>query len=84
MIKITNEEIIFSSGRRRPANFGIIGIDMMGNVTEGYDGGFFNPSLEKFIWDKSERLKSCDLIELADFMIKQWTEFRKVHAYAQF
>lgn len=40
-MKIENDKVIFSTGKTRPANCGIIGLGPDMEVTEGYDGLFF-------------------------------------------
>jgi len=62
-MKIEGDDVIFSNGKVKYANCGIIGISPDGNVTEGYDGGFT-------IMTDEER------VELADYMINTWQEFK--------
>jgi hypothetical protein len=74
-VKIENGKVIFSSGRVRNAYRGIIGLSPEGDVTEGYDGGFWTSDIpDSDIHD--DPLTQADLVELADFMIARWTEFK--------
>ena len=75
-MKIIDDEIIFSSGRCRNANMGIIGIGPKLNVTGGYDDGLYSDELEEFIYDDQEILRKDDLVELADHMIMRWKKFK--------
>lgn len=71
-MKIEGDKVIFSSGRTRYANLGIIGLDDGDDVTEGYDGGFWQPDE----W-RDEKLMPEDLAELADFMIARWQAWKE-------
>lgn len=62
-MKVENDELIFSTGKRAYANNGIIGLSPTGEVSEGYDGSF--PSLTN-----EEKL------ELANYMLARWEEFK--------
>lgn len=62
----SGEEMVWNNGRRSYANCGIIGIDDKGEISYGYDGGF--PS--------GEPLSQEERVELADYMIEQWTKFK--------
>lgn len=64
---------VLSTGREFYANRGLISINELGEIAEGYDGGIqlecewdeeFQP------WTKDERR------EFADYMIRLWTQFR--------
>jgi len=76
-MKIEGDEVIFSSGRTRYANNGIIGLDSGDNVSEGYDGGFWQPD----DWN-NEKLSTDDLAELADFMVARWQAWKARNAAA--
>ena len=74
-MKIENGEVVFSSGRRRSANGGVIGLSSELDVSGGWDDGFWMPDGED--WRLPEdRIEKEDLIELADYMIALWTAFR--------
>jgi hypothetical protein len=64
-MQIQNNRIIFLTGKRIYSNNGIIGLSPKLEVTEGYDGDIEIEDLTK-----EERL------ELAEYMLKKWTEFR--------
>jgi len=68
---------IFESGRYRPANCGIIGIDENLSVSQGYDGDFYDDDTEEY---QEEKLSKEDLKELADFMIERWSKFKEKHS----
>ena len=72
-MEIKGSDIIFSSGKIKYANIGIIGISPKGEVTEGYDGAFFDP---EFDTEDGEGLTPGECVELADCMIQRWQEFR--------
>lgn len=75
-MKIEGDTIIFTSGRKRDANNGIIGIGADMDVSEGYDGGFYTgPDGEEW-HNEEDRLTKEDLLELAEYMIDQWTKFK--------
>uniref|UniRef100_A0A6M3IJT8 Uncharacterized protein n=2 Tax=viral metagenome TaxID=1070528 RepID=A0A6M3IJT8_9ZZZZ len=74
-MEIKGSKVLFSTGKEKYANVGIIGLGSDGDVTEGYDGGFYNPS--EFLFDDEEpELTPGERIELADFMIERWSEFK--------
>lgn len=77
-MKIENGKIVFSSGRERYAHRGIVGLDPRGEITQGYDGGFWSPDIPD-IDIHDDPLTDADLVELADYMIARWTEFRGAH-----
>lgn len=73
---LTNNEAIFDSGQSRYANGGIIGLGPDLEVSEGYDGCFYSGDS----WlSKKDSLSKEDLLELADFMIERWSQFKKKH-----
>lgn len=76
---IDRNDVIFSSGRVKYANFGIIGISQGLEITEGYDGGF-HCARDEFESDEDyecrEGLTRDEQIELADFMIETWQRFK--------
>ena len=56
-----------------PLNCGIIGLSPEGDVSNGYDGGFFSREMEE--WDECPDLTPEECVELAEYMIKRWQEF---------
>ncbi len=79
-MEIKGDTVIFSSGRTRYANNGIIGLSPSLDVSEGYDGGF---QTEIYEWDEPDPerdLTKEDLSELADYMISQWSKFKEVRS----
>lgn len=76
-MRIEGDTVIFSSGRRRDANCGIIGLSPDLHVTGGYDQGFYTPLQEGMPpGDQSNALTPSERIELADYMIEQWQRFK--------
>lgn len=75
-MKIEGDDVIFSTGQKRYANCGIIGIDPSLVVHEGYDGHFFDPTEREWRGDDEHVLTPAEQIELADFMIQQWGRFK--------
>ena len=73
---IKGDDVIFSTGKVKKANCGIIGIGRSHSITEGYDGGFFQQKEE---WEEDEYydgLTKDEQIEIADYMIARWAEFK--------
>jgi hypothetical protein len=73
-MKIDGDRIVFSSGKVRYANNGIIGLSPHLGVTEGYDGDLWVDGLD------NGDLSHADMVELADYMIEQWGNFKASHA----
>jgi len=83
-LKFNNGKIIFSSGKRRYAHDGTIGIQIHGDDFEigyGADGMFYcNNDQELSLYDDEEkelRLTREDIIELSDHMIDKWAKLRR-------
>lgn len=74
-MKIEGDNVIFSTGKVRSVNGGIIGLSPDLDITGGYDDGFYSKDMEDF-YEDSEKLTKEELIEIADYMIKQWQKFR--------
>lgn len=74
-MKIEWDKVIFTTGKIRYANGGIIGIDPKMEVTQGYNGEFYDIN---YLRDEEE-LTKAELIELADYMVSQWQKFRTLH-----
>ncbi len=72
-MKAEGDDIIFSTGTRKYANDGIIGIDDDLEVTEGYDGGFY-----WYEHNRTNALTKEEHLELADFMIDRWSKFKSL------
>lgn len=69
---------LLSTGKIVDANWGILGLNFDGDLTEGYDGiieyhdsAGRDPELGGSVLTPAER------VEIADIVIKQWTEFRE-------
>lgn len=80
-IKIEGDSVIFSSGKKKYANHGIIGLSPKGDVTEGYDGGFFECAEGR---NREPDLTPAECAELAEYMVSRWQEFGakyKPHQY---
>jgi hypothetical protein len=67
-MKIVGDYLVFSTGHREYANHGIVGIAPDLSLSTGYD----NPG------PSADELSPAERIELADYMIKQWSAFRAV------
>lgn len=73
-MEIKGDYAIFSSGLKVYTNNGIIGLAPDLTVLEGYDGGMYNPEYD----DEHSKFSKADLVELADYMIAQWTKFKQL------
>jgi hypothetical protein len=70
-MKVEEDELVFSTGRRFYANKGIVGLSPNLEISEGYDGGIEDK------WCEPPRvLTRAEKVELADYMIALWTEYR--------
>jgi hypothetical protein len=79
-MKYENDNMVFTSGRRRYSNGGIVGIDLdSDDVTEGYDGYFWLGG-DSHLPSDENNLSDADLVELADHMIERWQRFKAKHA----
>jgi len=74
-MKIIKDRCIFSTGTELQANCGVIGIGPDLEITEGWDGGFYNPSV--YFDEEDYPLTPVERIELAEFMIAKWKKFKK-------
>jgi hypothetical protein len=72
-MKIIGDKAIFSTGKELYAFSGIIGISPILEITYGYDGGYYLGEENDFF--KSD-LTSKECIEMAEYMIEKWQEFR--------
>lgn len=69
-MKLEGRTLVFSTGRRECANNGIVGIGPdCTDLFEGYDGRFAD--------DDENPLTRAEEVELADYMIDRWEEFRR-------
>ncbi len=75
-MKIEGDEVIFSTGKNKYANCGIIGLTPKGHVTEGFDGGFYDSDFPHALWEEEPELTLAECVELADFMIERWMDVR--------
>lgn len=62
------ESFELSSGKIFEANQRVIGIDDVGEVFEGYDGGII-----------TREFSNIDHIELANYMIDRWVKYKEQH-----
>jgi len=79
------DEIIFSSGTRAYAHWGLIGLgepseDGEWSPSEGADGGLFPDQKEGEAFEVFPEFNQEDAIELANHMIDLWKRF-KVHLH---
>ena len=73
MIRIKEQKLIFSTGRRISVQRGVVGISPALEVFQGH-AGILLPT-EAFL-DDNDALTDQERIELADFMIRQWQAFK--------
>lgn len=76
-MEMKDNTIFFSSGRKRYAYALIIGLAQNMDVTYGYDGGFYDGEDGEKWRNEEDKLSKEDMAELADYMIEQWTLFKK-------
>ena len=81
-MKIDGDEVIFSTGKVRYANNGIIGLGPDLEVSEGYDGGFWSAHESEYK-DEADILTPAERVELADYMIERWQAFRYIQGPAK-
>ena len=79
-MKITQDKLEFANGKRMYINAGIIGLcvvdddDSTLSLSYGCDGGILLP---EDTWSSPDgRLTPEECVELADEMLKRWTDFR--------
>lgn len=76
-MKIENDKVIFSTGKEKYANCGIIGLSPEMTISEGYDGGFHSQR-ESWMDDEDfDGLTKAEQIELAEYMIAAWMKFKE-------
>lgn len=81
-MKATDDYLEFSTGKKVYANNTIVGIRAGGegaeklDVFDGYDGSLALPDDDADIYPYSDRLTAAECVELADAMLKKWSEFR--------
>jgi hypothetical protein len=71
-----NNKVVFSNGKEMYAYAGIVSILNNEELVYGYDGTFgYLPGY----WDEEVRdlLTPEECVEIADYMINQWKEFRE-------
>jgi hypothetical protein len=73
-MKIEDDDIVMSTGRRFYANFGTIGLGDDLEVSHGGDGGI--PAWPGGYWSAEQVMTEAERRELADYMIALWTKFR--------
>lgn len=68
-MKIKDDYLIFSTGKKVYAHAGFVGIkyDNGWRISEGYDGGVYF----------DEEMTPAECVELADYMINQWVKFKE-------
>ena len=69
-MQIGQNHLIFLTGKNLYANRGIIGLSPTLELTEGYDGEI-----------EAQEFSSEECIELADYMIKKWSEFKAMYLF---
>jgi hypothetical protein len=74
---LKNDEIIFNSGRHEYCFSGIIGLSPDNELSYGYDGTFEGKEAPEDDYRSYEGLSKEEQVEIADFMINRWNEFRK-------
>ena len=84
-MKIEGDFVTFSTGRKKHANYGIIGIGPDDDeISGGFDGTIYRsdwiPDKEDIGEDGEDHgchLTPAEQIELADYMMKRWEAFGK-------
>lgn len=74
-MQIQGSEVLFSTGKEMYANAGVIGIGPDLDVSGGWDQGFC--SQDGYCEEYDESLTRKERIELAEYMIGLWIEFKK-------
>jgi hypothetical protein len=83
-MKRDGDYYVLESGRRVYSNRGILGIDPLGEVFEGYDGGVVTDGRDLDIattpdeWRELAAWTPEERAEVADEMIRRWTAFKTV------
>jgi hypothetical protein len=80
VMQIIGDKVVFSTGKEKYANLGIIGLSPRMEVSEGYDGGFHRAREDWMDDDDYDGLTREEQIELADYMISAWSKFRECAA----
>ncbi len=62
--------VTLESTGRTFQTFGSLSLSPLGDVRYGYDGSV----------GETEELSEAEKVEIADYMIQQWTAFRALHA----
>jgi hypothetical protein len=73
MIRVEEQAVVFSTGRRLSTQRGVVGISPSLEVFQGHSGVLV-PS-EPFL-DDDDALTDQERIELADHMIERWQAFK--------
>lgn len=88
-MRLEEEELVFNTGKRYSVNRAIVGLciglgdeDGALRVYEGYDGGIAIPGDEDMYFDASKVLNESECVELAEFMIAKWAEFKAKYTTA--
>lgn len=74
MLKVKDQLLIFSTGRRVSVQRGVLGISPGLEVFHGYDGVLI--PAEPFL-DDNDALSDLERIELAEHMIARWQAFKE-------
>lgn len=77
MIRIEEQAVVFSTGRRLSTQRGVVGISPSLEVFQGHSGVLV-PS-EPFL-DDDDALTDQERIELAEHMIERWQAFKDLSA----
>lgn len=75
-MEVKGDNLVFSTGKVKYANCGIIGIDSDLEITGGYDHAFHRPREDWMDDEDFEGLDKVEQIELADYMISLWSKFK--------
>ena len=84
-MRIEGKKIIFSTGKIKYANNGIVGLSGASLITnewdifDGYDGILFNgdPHYNDYVEKDDDDLTNDELVELADYMVDLWKKFKE-------
>jgi hypothetical protein len=77
-MEINDNKITLSTGKILTAWNGAVGLSPEGFIGGGYDDNIYNPEYQDE--DNEKGLTDVELVELSDYMIKQWTDFKTKYA----
>lgn len=76
---MSDQDIIFTTGKTIRPNLGIVGICPNGTLSEGYDSGIIVLDDDSEEWEYESGLNNQECVELANLMILRWKAFGEKH-----